>query len=281
MAGWLWLAAVGNPAGAALPPAAGAEDPVSPLEALMPEPMPGPETDADLTVGRSMTVAVDETGPLVLGVETDEPGLLTVVGVSRPRIDLMITVADRLGQAVIEGDIDLDPEELPGGEKGVVALPRAGKYLVMLESLDGAGRVRVESGWLPVPEADRPADPHGGPEDAIPLRVGVRQDESFDGGSGDLRDWYVLEPTRNGLLRFQARTPVGSETDLILERFDAERFWESLDYADNDENEVLGHESLELAVKAGEAVYFRVSTWSTLDVGGPKEPYSVTARWAE
>ncbi|MEM6458270.1 MAG: hypothetical protein AAF710_02635 [Planctomycetota bacterium] len=273
--------AFGVPAGAAWAAASQAAGAEAALDGLMPEPMAGPEADAALTVGRAVTVAVDEAEPSVLSVTAAEPGLLTVVGVSEPRIDLTITVTDRLGQEVIGGDIDVDPVELPGGETGVVALPRAGDYLVLLESLDGAGRVRVESGWIPMPEADRPADPNGGPDDALPLRVGVRQDQSFDSKTGDLRDWYVIEPARSGLLRVQARTPVGSETDLILERYTADRFWESEDYADNDEGEVLGHESLELAVNRGQPVFIRVSTWSTLDPEGQAEPYTLTARWAE
>lgn len=215
--------------------------------------------------------------PVPLSFSVEEPGFVTVLAVAETDADARLLVADDLGQLMHEGWIDEDPIDAPGGEAGVVALPRPGNYFLILTTLEDQAGAYVKASFSPMQGLlDRP-DPQGRPDEAVPVKVGIKAQGSLDPSVGDIRDWFVYRATRNGVLQFRVRGEKGTEVDLILEAFDAREFWDSLVGIDWDNDEEPDEESIEVAIKKGEAVYVRVRTWTN----GNASDYTLWTRWAK
>ncbi|MEL7088967.1 MAG: hypothetical protein AAGL98_11100, partial [Planctomycetota bacterium] len=236
-----------------------------------------PPTAEDYEVGGPAgEFAFSEVRPKLLRFEIDQPGLLTVAALGGGDRDLKLVVADAIGQELPEGWIDQDPVNAPGGEYTAVGLDQAGTYYLVLTTWGGAARSTLTTSFMPAAGLVAPDDPQSSPLEALPLSVGMPREAVADPDADDVRDWFVITPSRDGLLRVQGAAKGGSGADLMLEAFEAGKFW--LPIADGESvGEDRSEQELMLAVTEGGPVYVRVTCWGVEKPG----PYVLTARWME
>lgn len=186
------------------------------------------------------------------------PGFLSVVVRAEAGEDLSLTVTDEEYQALPDGVSDRDAGGDVGAEQLVVAIPGAGRYMVLVESFSGeSASFRVGATFLASDVAETPPDPDGRPSAARALAPGESHDDALDPAAGDRWDWFVITADRDGVLTVLTRSE--GEGDLRLELFEEGDFRMPVDVSDQDMDGVLGNESLTLNVRAGETVYFRVA----------------------
>jgi hypothetical protein len=79
--------------------------------------------------------------------------------------------------AAVDGDIGGNV----GAEQMVVGLPRAGRYIVVVEALDGAGAgIEIGATFLTTNLAALAADPDGRPSGAVAVATGASHDDGID-----------------------------------------------------------------------------------------------------
>lgn len=231
-------------------------------------------------VGESVRVSGDVDRPAVLLLDIDQPGVLTVV-VEGASTDAQFLVGDAFGQPLLGGEIDVDPPSLPRGEFGAVGIASPGRYTVIVLPVDEAMHVtaQVHTSFVALPGMVGGAvDPHGQPDTARDLPLGRRVEGRVSQSDGDLRDWYVWVPERDG--KVVVRVSAYSDVDLMLWRYSEGRYWMSVESSDQDLNDRPGDESLAFEVRKGEAVYLRVGPiWALSE--GEVSGYGLEAAWQD
>lgn len=230
-----------------------------------------------LVLGEPAFVVIEDSASKVLRFEVDRPGLMALAAVGEAGGDVVVMVADELGQALRNAHLDWDASNVPGGEYGAAALAEPGVYFVVLRSWDGRAGVNLLASFHPLEGFVAEVDPQGRPDEALPLRAAVPVKQSLDMEAGDHRDWYRFEASRNGVVRFRTRTPDESSTDLGIEVYTQQDFTWAAAEGDADEGERMGDESVELVVGQGEVVFVRVNAWSTEG----ESAYTIEARWKD
>jgi len=213
-----------------------------------------------------------EPGQIVGGSTNDEnaavfefrartAGILTVIVRSADETDLVLRVTDADGQPLPNGDSDQDLGGNSGAEQFAVTIPRAGNYMVRVETYGwGKSTFRLGSSWISFPDLEVPPDPDGSPSTAIQLAVEQQSvNSSIDGSSGDYWDWYVLTARQSGTLTVLTRAEEG---DLVLEAFAEDEYTEPMESSDQDLQGASGNEALTLSVNKGERIYFKVRAFS-------------------
>ena len=223
-----------------------------------------------ITPGKTTEGTTGSDGKASFSFEAQSAGVLTVAARSRDEADIFLLVTDADGQPLPNGRSDQDLGGNPGAEQFTVTLPRAGQYLLRVESYGGEGiPFTVGASWLPFPELAIPADPDGSPRNAVPLRIGQdTREESLDGVAGDNWDWFVLKVEKGGTLTVATRAEEG---DLVLEAYSPDEFGEAMERSDRDLQGKGGNEALTLVVDAGDVFFFRVSAFSQ----GSTIPYTL------
>jgi hypothetical protein len=229
----------------------------------------------DLAWGQQTPVLVTEDKPAIYAIQLDEPGIVTVAAAGVGEIDLWVSVADESSQEIFDARIDHDARELPHGEFGSVAVTKPGRYLVVAGSWSGQSVVQLKATFTAVPGLVHRDDPQGDPGQAVELTLGQPLEQSLNLDEGDRRDWFKLVPEQTGRVVVTTRTPDGSDLDVLLEAYDANAFWDSAHYSDEDLNDSYGHEKLDLDVRRGEPIYLRVEAWDDGNEGAL--PYTIEA----
>lgn len=193
--------------------------------------------------------------------DVDAAGILTVAARSTNQSDLVLLVTDADGQPLPSGRSDQDIGGDTGAEQFAVTIPRAGRYLVRVETFGGAGAAfKLGASWLAFPDLEVPADPDGSPGSAIQISLGQGAwDDSINQNPGDYRDWFVLTVEEAGTLTVLTRADEG---DLVLEAFDDGEYSEAIQRSDQDLQGTAGNESVTLVAEAGQTFYFKVSAFS-------------------
>ena len=217
-----------------------------------------------LQAGRVIDATTSAEDPTAFIFQAGSAGVLTVVVRSTDETDLVLSVTDADGQPLPDARSDQDLGGDSGAEQLAVPLPRAGRYQVRVEPYSmGVAAFRIGASWLPFAELELPADPDGSPSTAIPLPPEQQtHKDSIDEGMGDYWDWFVVIPDRAGTLTVVTRAEEG---DLVLEAFEEGSYAEAWERSDQDLQGVNGNEALTLLVSSGEAVYFKVSAFSSDD----------------
>ena len=240
--------------------------------------------DADVSVDESvlapppaLTLPIDSTtlgttsARAVASYDFNAPsaGILTVAVRTTSGTDLVLLVTDTDGQALPQGRSDQDIGGDSGAEQLAITLPRAAIYSVRVRPFSsGLGEFRIGASWLEFPELEQPADPDGSPSTASPLAMDREISDTIEPSAGDHWDWFSI---RSGRLRVATQA---AEGDLVLESFNAGEFAEPGERSDQDLEEVSGNEAIELAVTAGQTLYFKVSAFSAT---GSAIAYRLTA----
>jgi hypothetical protein len=214
-----------------------------------------------LTPGQILQGQSSYDGPAEYRFEADAAGILTIVARSTNQNDLVLLVTDADGQPLPNGRSDQDIGSDTGAEQFAVTIPRAGRYLVRVETFGGIGAdFKLGASWLAFPELEVPADPDGSPSSAVRITVGQgARDDSINQDPGDYWDWFVLTAETAGTLTVLTRA---AEGDLILEAFDESEYSEALQRSDQDLQGSGGNESLTLVARAGQTFYFKVAAFS-------------------
>jgi hypothetical protein len=214
-----------------------------------------------LVTGQLVQGAAGEDGTSSFTFEANSAGVLTVVARSMDGSDLVLLVTDADGQPVREGRSDLDLGGDSGAEQFAVTLPRAGSYLVVVESFSGGeATYQVGVSWLSFPNLELAPDPDGSPSSALRIQVGQdAHEDSIDAPTGDYWDWYVLTAEQAGTLTVTTRA---AEGDLVLEAFEGGDFSEAMERSDQDLQGQSGNEALTLVVEAGQELFFKVAAFS-------------------
>ena len=202
--------------------------------------------------------------PAEVGFVAAEPGVLTVMVVNGRGEDMVAVVVDDNRQDLPDGWIDNDPALLNGGEIGVVALPAAGSYSVLVYPWDEAAGptvAEVTLGFQPLAALESPADPQGKPLAAAVLEPGVEVGGALGLIPGDRRDWYTLKVERDGPVQLTLRVPAVADADLLLQVFEPGVYWRSIFYADGTDEQIMGNETMTIDGRAGETLYVRVGAW--------------------
>ena len=223
------------------------------------------EGERPLPVDEAVTVRVTPQRPAVFRFEADKAGGLAVVARGEDGLDLALELTDDTGQAVYNGYGDGDWFGDLAWEQAVLPMPREGVYRLYVDAIEGDGEVEVLARVLPFPRNAMPADPLGSPTQAAALEPGAWTTQSIRPQRGDLRDWYRLEATRDGVVT--ALLQGEGDTDFILEAFTEHEFRAALRFADDTDPDRLGDESITLEVSQGEPIYFRVWGYSQDDAG--------------
>ncbi len=215
----------------------------------------------ELELGRVINAATSDENVAALTFQAKSAGVLTVVVRSTDESDLIVIVTDAHGQQLPEGRSDQDIGGVSGAEQLAITIPRAGTYLVRVETFaSGSGDFRIGASWLAFPDLEVAADPDGSPSTAIP--IGVEQqaiDESINGALGDYWDWFVFSAEGAGTLTVATRADEG---DLVLEAFRENEFSEAWERSDQDLQGINGNEALTLVVTLGQKLYFKVSSFT-------------------
>jgi hypothetical protein len=214
-----------------------------------------------LTLGQIVQGESSYDGPAEFRFDADAAGILTVVARSTNQSDLVLLVTDADGQPLPNGRSDQDIGSDIGAEQFAVTIPRAGRYLVRVETFGGMGAAfKLGASWLAFPDLEVPADPDGSPSSAIRISVGQgARDDSINQDPGDYWDWFVLTAETAGTLTVLTRAQEG---DLVLEAFDDGEYSEALQRSDQDLQGTAGNESVTLVAEAGQTFYFKVAAFS-------------------
>jgi hypothetical protein len=206
------------------------------------------------------SVASGSTGrekPTTYTFTAKSPGLLSVVlrGESQ---DLVLVVTDEDGQTLIGGESDSDIGGNVSSEQLAIGIGAAGSYRVMVESRGDSTNFKIGSTFLAFPDLAQTPDPDGSPRSARSIPAGKGLDETLNPGTGDAIDWFSFKATESGTVT--AVTRGTDKGDLVLEAFDATNFRKASGRSDQDLQGNGSNESVSATVKAGQSVYFRVTT---------------------
>lgn len=214
-----------------------------------------------LTPGQVIQGESSVDGGAEFRFDADAAGVLTVVARSTNQSDLVLLVTDADGQPLPNGRSDQDIGSDTGAEQFAVTIPRAGQYLVRVETFGGAGAAfKLGASWLAFPDLEVPADPDGSPSSAIRISVGQgARDDSINQNPGDYWDWFVLTAEQAGTLTVLTRADEG---DLVLEAYDDGEYSEAIQRSDQDLQGTAGNESVTLVAEAGQTFYLKVAAFS-------------------
>ena len=127
---------------------------------------------AVLPLGSSIAATTADGAPATFSLEVAEAGLQTVVVVGDGTADLVIRVADDVGQTLPGGRADGDLGGNTGAERLVVTVGQPGMYQVIVEARSDGGDFKIASGWIPFPPVAVAPDPDGRPTGAGVLALG-------------------------------------------------------------------------------------------------------------
>ena len=221
----------------------------------------GAQPGAVLPLGSSIAATTANAAPATFSLEVEEAGLLTVVVQGDGTADLVIRVADDVGQTLPGGRADGDLGGNTGAEQLVVTVGQPGAYQVIIEARSNGGDFQIAGGWIPFPPVAVAPDPDGRPTGAAVLAPGEVVDDSLDLPAGDHWDWYAVTPQADGIVVVFLEAATG---DLVLEMFETGNPDPTM-RSDQDLEGVQGNEAISARVAAGETRYFRVSTRSTTE----------------
>lgn len=212
---------------------------------------------AALPLGQTLRGSADTEVPAVYRVSVDGPGVLTVAVRSDQGFDLGVDIADIDGQTLPDGYGDFDDFGKMGDEQIATTLGAAGSYLVYVMAYEQRAGYVIGANFLPMPEAALPEDPHGRPGTAAALQVGQKAGGTIRPARGDHYDWYVITPTRNGVMTVYTR----GDDDVVLEAYEPGEYRAAIAWADETDQTNGGNESVSLDVRENEPLYFRVLTF--------------------
>lgn len=222
------------------------------LAAATPVAQPG----TALPLGSSVAATVASGSPPAFGLEAETAGLLTVVVQGDGAVDLVIRVADDIGQTLPRGRADVDLGGDTGAELLTVTVGQPGTYQVLVEARPGEGDFQIAGGWIPFPPVAVEPDPDGRPTGASVLEPGPAVENSLHLPGGDHWDWYAVMPKADRMVTVVVEAPTG---DLVLEMFETGNAEPTI-RSDQDLAGVTGNESITAPVASGETRYFRVSS---------------------
>ena len=200
-------------------------------------------------------------------IDVGEGGLLAVYAMgSEPDGDLTLAVfgPDYREPQLDSSDLDLMGDT--GREKLCALLPGEGIYFIRVGTWGGMTTpFEMVTAFAPC-GLDLPMD-----EDGVSANARVIDPDDFhgpegltdalDGGSGDYRDWYRIEPEDDGLLLVSVISATGG--DLVLSAHPADEPLESeLAYSDSDYDGNYGNERVVLDARRGEALLIQVRGYS-------------------
>lgn len=211
---------------------------------------------ADLPLGERTEGSTSTDSPAVYSLETDGPGVLTVV--VRADDDVVINVMSPRGRLIDGGHIDIDFEGDAGAEQGTLILSQAGEYEVRVEPYNARAGFVVAASWLSMAEVARRTDPMGSPDDALDMEVNQTYAEQIDNTDIDHQDWYRFVATGDGLLTVATKSESG---DLILACYGEGDLDLAIEQSDRDIGGNTGREAMSLDVSEGDVYYFVVSAY--------------------
>lgn len=211
-----------------------------------------------LPLGQTQHGSADTDAATVYRVSVDSPGVLTVAVRSDQGFDLGVEIADVDGQTLPDGYGDFDDFGKMGDEQVAATLGAAGDYLVYVMAYEQQAGYVIGATFLPMPEAALPEDPHGRPGTAAPMEVGRKTGGTIRPARGDHYDWYVITPTRNGVMTIYTR----GDDNVVLEAYEPGEYREAIAWADETDQTAGGNESISLDVHENEPLYVRVSTYA-------------------
>lgn len=202
-------------------------------------------------------ISADQPAEYSLAAQT--AGVLTVA--IHGEGDLAFTVTDSDGQTLPEANIDRDMHGNAGLEMASVLIPEPGTYRVRVRLQGGpASSFQISSAWLSFPALARAnTDPDSKPSGAQRLEVGKPHEDSLDGETGDVWDWFTWQAPEAGTLVIVTRSS-GESADLVLEAFLDGKFSESVERSDQDLQGDSANESVTVSVTAGQTVHVKVSS---------------------
>lgn len=210
---------------------------------------------ADLPMGAPASGRASSDQPAVYTFSTDAAGFLTVVVRATADTDLVLVLADAMGQPLPEGRSDQDLQGDTGAEQAVFTIPRPGDYRVRVETWGSGGEFRIMAGWIPFADVAQAPDPDGSPDSAASLTPGSPVQDSIDPAAGDAWDWFRVSVDDGGIITVVTE----GDGDLALEVFAEGTFAEAMERSDQDLQGSSGNESLTVRAEPGQTFYFRVS----------------------
>lgn len=178
-------------------------------------------------------------------------------------------MTDEVGQPLAEGTSDIDLHGDTGAEQLIVAVPRPGPYMVVVEALFGGGSFDLVASWMDFPGVAL-SDDDWGPSVANELPLGSTQNNTVN-TEGDLWDWYSVTAESSGVLAVVIESDDG---DLVLEVFGEADFSEPASRSDQDIDGNTGNDSVAVSIAAGQTLYVKVSSlFPSMD-----EPIAYTIR---
>lgn len=190
-------------------------------------------------------------------VRVPGPGFLTVIARSRGGADIRLVIRDDEGQVLPGGEVDGDVGGDLGAEQLVLTIPGAGDYLVAVETYAMSGAsFTVGASFLASDLVAAAPDPDGKPSGARALAVGENHEDGIDPAGGDAYDWYRLDVDQSGVLTVLTRSD--GDGDLRIDLFADGAFTDPVETSDQDENGMLGNESVSIDVSPGDTWWVRV-----------------------
>ncbi len=222
--------------------------------------------------GASGTTAAD--APASFHFVPPSAGVLTIV--VRGNDDLGIVVTDEDGQAIPEGQGDVDHNGSTGLEFLVVPLSGTDPVVVSVQLVSdagGEGAFAIRASFIAEEGFARPSDPDRRPSLAGAVTIGQASEQSLDPDAGDAWDWFRITANEAMTVAIVTRMAEGTDGDLVLEAFADGDYSEAIARSDQDLQGHTGNESVTVDLKAGQVVHVRVSTlWQT----GGQSPYRLS-----
>ncbi len=212
-----------------------------------------------LPTGKTEKAAITPDKPVEYTLAAKTAGVLTIA--LHGEGDLAFDVTDADGQTLPEGSVDRDLHGNAGLEMASVLVPEPGAYKVRIRSQSGSSSsFQISTTWLSFPPLARAStDADSKPSAAQRLDVGKPHEDSLDGESGDMWDWFSFQPTEPGTLVIVTRA-VGESADLVLEAYLDGKFGQPVERSDQDLQGSGANESVTLTVTKGQMVHVKVSS---------------------